>query len=344
MVDFLIVGGGIAGINVAWQLHQRGTGFHLIDTCQYKSATSIAAGLINPVTGRKFSTQWNIDELIPLAEKTYTEIGHFLHSDFLFKKSIFKIHKNESVVEDWLKIKSAQPVSAYINAFPDSTSYAKYLDFRFGAIGVYPAFHLNMVLLQQQFYAAFSNSILKEQLEYDTLKIEPNGINYKGNIYRNIIFCDGVAAQKNPWFNFISFKPAKGECLIIEVPNMQLHEIIMKGVILVPISTNTFWVGATNTWNDLSNEPTQAAFEELDKGLKELLKIPYQVVAHKAAVRPTIKDRTPVVGRHPEIENMYTLNGLGTKGTSLAPYYAKQLIDHILTGTPINHEVRVNRF
>ncbi|HRF78367.1 MAG TPA: FAD-dependent oxidoreductase, partial [Chitinophagales bacterium] len=98
------------------------------------------------------------------------------------------------------------------------------------------------------------------------------------------------------------------------------------------------------TWNDLSNEPTQAAFEELDNGLKELLKIPYQVVAHKAAVRPTIKDRTPVVGRHPAIENMYTLNGLGTKGTSLAPYYAKQLIDHILTGTPINHEVRVNRF
>lgn len=344
MVDFLIVGGGIAGINVAWQLHQRGAGFHLIDTCQYTSATSIAAGLINPVTGRKFATQWNIDELIPLAEKTYTEISVILHTDFLFKKSIFKIHKNESVVEDWLKIKSTQPLSTYINAFPDTSQYAKYLDYRFGAIGVYPAFHLNMVLLQQQFYKAFSNCILQEQFEYESLQIEPPNFFYKGYNYRNIIFCDGVAAQKNPWFNFISFKPAKGECLIIEVPNMQLHEIIMKGVILVPIDKNTYWVGATNTWNDLSNQPTQAAYEELDSGLKSLLKIPYQVIAHKAAVRPTIKDRTPVVGQHPEIKNMFTLNGLGTKGTSLAPYYAKQLVEHILTGTSINHEVRVNRF
>ncbi|MBK6730532.1 MAG: FAD-binding oxidoreductase [Bacteroidetes bacterium] len=43
-----------------------------------------------------------------------------------------------------------------------------------------------------------------------------------------------------------------------------------------------------------------------------------------------MKNRTPVIGRHPEHNNVFLLNGLGTKGFSLAPYYAPLLIAHIL--------------
>lgn len=344
MIDCLIVGGGIAGINVAWQLRQSGANFHLVDPCKFDSSTSIAAGLINPITGRKFANQWNIDELMPLVESTYTSMETFLQIKCLFKKQIFKIHKNESVMEDWIKIQSSNEISPYIDPLPNSSKYAKFLDYRFGAIGIFPAFHLHTKILQEHFYKTFADSLIVEDMKYDDLKQVNDHFHYLGNTYRYVIFCDGVAAQSNPWFNFIPFKPAKGECLIIQVPNMELEEIIMKGIMMVPIEKDKYWIGATNTWNDLTTTPTQAAHNELNNGIRALLKLNYTILSQKAAIRPTIKDRTPVVGKHPEISNMFVLNGLGTKGTSLAPFYAKQLVAHIFNGTPINNEVRVNRF
>ncbi|MBK8343578.1 MAG: FAD-binding oxidoreductase [Bacteroidetes bacterium] len=343
MIDFLIVGGGIAGINFAWQAEQHQYSYHLIDPFLFNSSTAVAAGLINPVTGRKFATQWNMETLIPLAEKHILN-WKILPLQFFYRHPIIKIHKNESIVEEWIKIQSSTSISPYINVSPNLSKYARYLDFRYGAIGVSPGFRLNTAELITAFKNRVADKIITGNFDYNVLKINAGNFEYNNNSYKNIIFCEGVATQQNPWFNFIAFKPAKGECLIIEIPNYETNEIIIKGIILIPLGNNKFWVGATNTWNDLSNTPTEAGRAELENGLQQLLKLPYTLLAHKAAVRPSIRDRTPVVGQQPEIANMYVLNGLGTKGTSLAPYYAKQLFEHIINGSAINKEVAVNRF
>ena len=95
MIDCLIIGGGIAGINVAWQLEKRGINYRLVDPFTFTSSTSISAGLINPVTGRKFATQWNMDVLIPIITATYRELELFTKTPFFFEHTLFKIHKNE---------------------------------------------------------------------------------------------------------------------------------------------------------------------------------------------------------------------------------------------------------
>ncbi|MFZ1632478.1 MAG: FAD-dependent oxidoreductase [Chitinophagales bacterium] len=344
MIDFLIVGGGIAGINFAWQAEKQQHSYHLIDPFLFNSSTAVAAGLINPVTGRKFATQWNMETLIPLAEQTYAELENFTGTKFFYRHPIIKIHKNESIVEEWIKIQSSTKISPYINVAPDLSKYARYLDYRYGAIGVSQGFRLNTTELISAFKNRVAEKIINGNFDYNALKISANNFIYNNQLYKNIVFCEGVATQQNPWFNFIAFKPAKGECLIIEIPNFETKEIIIKGIILIPLGNNKFWVGATNTWNDLSNTPTEAGRTELETGLQQLLKLPYTLLEHKAAVRPSIRDRTPVVGQHPEIAKMYVLNGLGTKGTSLAPYYAKQLFEHIINGSAINKEVAVNRF
>jgi glycine/D-amino acid oxidase-like deaminating enzyme len=41
---------------------------------------------------------------------------------------------------------------------------------------------------------------------------------------------------------------------------------------------------------------------------------------------------------------MAILNGMGSKGTSLAPYFGKQLAEHLVANSPILPEADVNRF
>ena len=42
------------------------------------SASKVASGLINPVTGRRVVTTWMADELLPFAWKEYSAIGKII--------------------------------------------------------------------------------------------------------------------------------------------------------------------------------------------------------------------------------------------------------------------------
>jgi glycine/D-amino acid oxidase-like deaminating enzyme len=74
------------------------------------------------------------------------------------------------------------------------------------------------------------------------------------------------------------------------------------------------------------------------------LKVPFKIVDHKASVRPANIERRPFVGFHPTYKNVGILNGMGTKGCSLAPFFAKQLADHIISGNEILVEADIKRF
>ena len=70
----------------------------------------------------------------------------------------------------------------------------------------------------------------------------------------------------------------------------------------------------------------------------------YKVVNQMAGIRPTVKDRRPLVGRHAVYKNVYVLNGLGTRGVMIGPYVAKQLFDFIEFGMPLEAEIDIKRF
>ena len=82
MEEVLIVGQGLAGTWLSWWLHQAGVSFHVIDKPDRDGASMRAAGLINPVTGRRMVTTWMIDELMPFAFHSYGEMGNFLDEYF----------------------------------------------------------------------------------------------------------------------------------------------------------------------------------------------------------------------------------------------------------------------
>jgi glycine/D-amino acid oxidase-like deaminating enzyme len=105
-----------------------------------------------------------------------------------------------------------------------------------------------------------------------------------------------------------------------------------------------YLVGSTYEWTDKTNNPTQKAKTELLKKLERLIDCEFEVIDQRAGIRPTVVDRRPLVGQHPNHKNMYVLNGLGTRGVLVAPSMAKALYNSIEKNTSLSKEIDINRF
>lgn len=346
-MKLLIIGCGISGIALSRKLRNRGIPFTIIDPCEYVSATFISGGLMNPITGRKYSLQWNIYVLLQTAYTFYKEIESYLQLEVMKQVEILKIHKSIVGLKEWEESKqNKKELSEFISDDFDHKNFREYFHCPEGGIVIKKALQVDTKKLigEYQKKLTIENSLLIEEFSPFLLTISENEISYKNEAFTHLVFCDGIHALQNKFFNWIPFKPAKGECFILEIPELPQAKIYQKGIILIPLGEGIFWAGATNTWNDISTLPTQEGKNELADQLNQLLKIPYRILDHQAAIRPTIKDRNPVVGNHPLHKNMFILNGMGTKGMMLAPYYAEILLQHILTLSTIPSGANVLRF
>ncbi len=74
-IDILIIGQGISGTFLSWYLQQEGFSFLVIDQPQSNTASKVAAGAINPVTGRRIVKDLMIDEVLPFALDAYQQLG-----------------------------------------------------------------------------------------------------------------------------------------------------------------------------------------------------------------------------------------------------------------------------
>ena len=158
-----------------------------------------------------------------------------------------------------------------------------------------------------------------------------------------VIICRGFAPDADPWFGSIPFNAAKGEILTVRIPGLAEDRVVHRGVWLAPVGSDVFRVGSTYTWEPLDALPTPEGREEIETKLRAFLKVPYEVLDHRAAVRPVIDAGYPVLGRHPERPQLAYFNGLGSKGSLLAPFFADQLAAHLCGEGQIEEAVNVAR-
>lgn len=136
---------------------------------------------------------------------------------------------------------------------------------------------------------------------------------------------------------------------IVVINNNQAHTaskvatgIYNRGVFVLPVGANKATIGATYDWHDLSCTPTEKARNTLEEKLTNLLKLPYEVVDHKAGIRPATLDRRPFIGLHPQYPHVGIFNGLGTKGVSLAPYLSEVFVNYLLSHGALPAAVQLN--
>lgn len=344
-VDFIIVGHGIAGINIAHQLEKYQKSFIVFNNDTPLTSSKIAAGLYNPITGRKMKHTWKAQELFPELKRTYKELEYKLGISCLYEHSIYRPFKNIEEQNDWLSGDVMK--DEFIAKVFTQSKYEDFIDDKFGGILLNNCGFLDLKkliehhrshLIQQGIYRS-------ENFDSNNLIQQVDSLTYQDIKAKRIIFCDGPLAE-NIFFQWVPTAPVKGEILHI-IPEKELPErvIFNRGVFIVKHPDHNYYrVGSTYHWKDLNWETTIEAKSELIERLNTLLKIDYKIIGQEAGIRPASKDRRPLIGKHPSYDAVYLFNGLGTKGVSLAPYFSKNLIEHIILGTKIEDEVNINRY
>ncbi len=346
--DFIIVGQGIAGSVMALSLIKAGHTVSVINQPNLSLSSKVAAGIWNPIVFKRLTKSWLADSLIPELLSFYEYWEKELHTTLIHKRSIIKPFTEDQEKTLWLK-KAHDPEAK--NLFLDPVTYEDLeIDQHYHVKSyskVLQAGNLDVAhfLESTKNYIKENQHYLEQEFDYSQLVLTPQEISYKKIAAKNIIFCDGHLITKNPYFNWIPMKPAKGETLTIRCTDLQLkNDIFNKGFFILPLGNDFFKVGATYEWEKLNDIPTEKGKTELVQKLNSVLTSPYQIISHDAGVRPSVIDRRPVVGAHPEFKNIFIFNGLGTKAVMLAPYFAKQLVNYIQQNSAIDSEVNPVRF
>jgi len=343
--EFLIIGQGLCGTWLSYWLHKAKRSFLVIDNNQLGTSSRIAAGIINPVTGRRLVKAWMIDELLPGIKKSYTELGNDLNITAISHRNIIDFFPDPFMKESFLK--RVFENCGYLHLSENPLSFHTYFNYEFGYGEIGPAYtaHLETILPAWNAYLKLNNCLIEEDFVLSGLEVSEKEIRYKDIKTEKLIFCDGAAISDNPWFGHLPFAFNKGEILIIEVPGLPVNHVYKKGLFLAPIAeTNLFWAGSGYSWNFSDVNPTAEFRNKTEKQLNNWLKVPFKIVDHKASLRPATIERRPFVGMHPVKKNIGILNGMGTKGCSLAPYFAKQLTGHLIHKEEIPAEADIKRF
>lgn len=317
----------------------------IIDNNNGNSSSKIAAGIINPVTGRRYAYSWMIDEAMPFAVQTYEELENYLDTNLVFSKSIIDFFPSAQMRNAFIDRLTEN--DTYLHSYPDQNHFNQFFNYDFGCGEIRPAYlvHVQVLLSSWREKSSESHCINTETFDLKELKIEKDVIAYQNIRAEKIIFCDGVDGVSNPWFQLLPYAPNKGEALVIECGELTNQHIFKKGLMLAPLpEKNLYWVGSNYQWEFENDQPSVQFFQHATTVLNSWLKKPYKVLAHKAAVRPATLERRPFVGFHPQFENVGILNGMGTKGTSLAPFFAHQLVQHLVHNFPIAPDADVHRF
>ncbi len=340
-VKYLIVGQGLVGTWMAYYLQEKGIPFKIINNTQLPSASSVASGVINPVTGRRMVQTWMIETVLPFVVDAYNQFQEKAGVAIIKKAPVALIHPSLQMKE------SFDYRLAHENVYllkSDTPNWKSFFITPFGTGEIGSCYWIDLVQFLKTGREKIKDHYLEATFEMEDLKLNSNGVEWKNLNAEKIIFCDGVQAMENPFFKALPFAPNKGEALIVDIPGLPNKNIYKNNVSIVPWKENLFWVGASFEWKYENANPTNSFKEKMISSLDSILTIPYKIVDHIVGIRPANTERRPFVGLHPTYPQIGICNGMGTKGCSLAPYFTLELINHIEMATAINKEANVERF
>ena len=347
-IDVLIVGQGLAGTWLSWWLERAGLSYLVMDNEDPSSASRHAAGLINPVTGRRLVKTWMIDELMPFSWKAYQDMGVFFQKNFISRTKIVDFFPTVQMLQAFQKRYAED--SAYLEKESgdsgDAQEYKTRFRFDLGWGAIHPCYLVQTEELLKCWHSHLleNNCLRTESFDIGNLAQHESFIEYEDIRARYIIFCDGKNTAGNPYFEKLPFALNKGEGLLVEINDIPGQTVFKKGMSLVPWKENIFWVGSSYQWEYADEKPSADFRSAAENWLKNFLRTPFRIVDHFSALRPATLERRPFVGFHPKYPRAGILNGLGTKGCSLAPYFAAQLAGKITNSGIIDPLADIRRF
>ncbi|MBK9223877.1 MAG: FAD-dependent oxidoreductase [Flavobacterium sp.] len=343
MIDYLIVGSGLAGISFAEQALRNQKAIFVIDS-NLQNSSKIAGGLYNPVILKRFSKIKDAQSQLHLMNEFYQIIESKLNIRFDFKVPILRKFFSIEEQNNWFIASDKEGLSPFLSTNLIKKKY-KGIDSPYDYGEVLQTGYVDVALLLEKYKAyLFKNELFSDEVfDYTLLESHSNFVQYKDIEAKHIIFAEGFGMHSNPYFNHLPLDGTKGELFIIKAPALDLDVIVNTSVFILPLGNDLFKVGATYNWVDKTSTPTEEGKQELIDRIKEILTCDFEIIQHLAGVRPTVKDRKPLIGRHPMHSHLYVLNGLGTRGVLLAPAMAKALFEYIEYEIPLDSSIDIKR-
>lgn len=344
-VDHIIVGQGLAGSCLALQLLRRGKKLLVFDEPTKNRASSVAAGLFNPITGKRMSQSWKAEKLFSELLRFYAAAEEILERKFLYEKPIYRPFISAEEQNEWMSQSESPSVDLFVKKISTAADYEQVVN-PFGGILINQSGYLDVKAFMEAVRSHLKRANAYADVFFDTTQVEINtgSIVYNNASASSVIFCEGINATKNPFFQWLPIRPVKGETITVSI-DQNRAAIFNRGVYLVPtLPDKSFIIGATYQPNNDSEGTSEEGKIELEEKLRGLIKMPYRVTHQNWGIRPTTPDRRPILGAHPDHKNLVIFNGLGTKGVSLAPYFSAHLADWIEGKTEIQSEVNIQRF
>lgn len=344
--DFILVGQGLAGTALGWTLQERGYRVLLIDRGEETTSSKIAAGLITPITGIRLVVSWRLDEFLPFATDFYRQIEQTTDAQFFQLKPMLRFFVSEQEIEQYRQ-RSVTHFPELVS-FPEPLAEENEFVMDHGGFEMREGGQLDVptYLRASRDHFCSANSFLeadldvKRDLEFTAERVELPRWNLAA---KRIIFCQGIQGQQNPWFETVSFEGAKGEILTLKIPGLTERRVVHRGVWLAHWKNDLYRAGSTYDREHLDNEPTDAGREEICSRLSEFLKRPFEVVDHRAAVRPVIRGRLPIMGLHPDESRVGFFNGFASKGSLQTPWMANYFVDVLEGKQTIDKQLDLSR-
>ena len=340
----IIVGFGIAGANLAFALQKKGIDFIVIDESREVTSSKIAAGLYNPVTGKRVVKTWMADTIFPFARDFYKEVEQTFKIKIRYDRNVYRLYKDIADQNDIISKAYSEKYEGYLNSDFEGEQHEKSLQNHMGGIEVLQSGNVDIKKYLETYQKSLENEqkFHSEKFEYSALHSSKEGVSYKDITADKIIFCEGYRAMYNPFFNWLPYAVTKGEMLRIKT-NLPRTHIINKGFFILPDKDEKTFIIGSSYERVINEELSEKGRLIVSDKLDALLKGEYEIVGQYAAIRPTVRDRRPLIGKHPELPNIYSFNGMGTKGVTLSPFFAQQFTDHLFAGGEINKEADITR-
>jgi len=343
-VDYIIVGLGLAGLAFAEQL-ENNTKSYVVFEDNSQNSSLVAGGVYNPVILKRFTPVWDALDQLEIAIPFYKALEKKLNTKFDHTLDIHRVFTSVEEQNNWFIACDKPFFSDYmIPQIIQNTNQNVNANFGYGKIINTGKIDTEVMFTAYKKHLDNKNLLRNERFDYAALKFEDYSVNYKNITAKHIVFCEGFGVKKNPYFKNAPLQEAKGELLTIHAPELKIDFLLKSSIFIMPLGNHYYKVGATFNWIDKTLLPTEEGKKELLAKLRKIITADFEIVDQKAGIRPTVKDRRPILGEHNIYKQLAILNGLGTRGVMLAPKMARNLFNHLENDQPIDKEISITRF
>lgn len=330
--DILIIGQGLAGTHLAHRCIKEGLSVLVIDQNHHQAASKVAAGMINPIKGKRLALLWEDETDYHTSMAVYHDLEQTLKTPLIRNLEMIRLIDSHETIEHYER-KRLDPLRA------------KYLQNKVDPKEV-PECHATPLMLKipgvkqvdtqslldkSRAYFDSQNALINELFDHSQLTLTESGVTYKNIHASTIIFCEGHKSTQNPFWKQLPFENAMGTVLTLNCNSLPANTIYNNGKWLCPLPNGHYKLGTTSHWDidTLSHDLLESDSSHLQTQVQKMLHAPYTILEKNAGIRPVLKDRTPIATFHPNHPQVGIINGLGGHGCFQAPLMAQKMLDQI---------------